>query len=288
MSSMKTVKVPLIQLNQRKILQWLPGRNVNSHKGDYGRVLLLCGAEGYTGAPVLAAKAAVRTGAGLVFVGVPRSVYPIIAGGLIEPMVFPLPDKEGQLSEDGIPMILEKLSRMDACLIGCGLGQGNAIRSIVEAVLKNANCPVILDADGINVLSEHIDILRDAACPVILTPHEGEFLRVGGNLTSRLYGAKKMSHDLGVTVLLKGHETLICGEGCYKNPTGNPGMATGGSGDALAGIILALLGQGIPPTKAAAMGAWLHGRAGDLCAERIGQMGMLPSDLIEMLPRLLP
>ncbi len=285
---MKTVKIPLIELNQRKIVRLLPKRDPDSHKGDYGRILLLCGAEGYTGAPVLAAKAAARTGAGLVFVGVPRSVYPIIAGKLTEPMVFPLPDRNGQLSEDGIPMILEKLARMDACLIGCGLGQGEAIRAIVEAVLKNANCPVILDADGINVLSGHIDIVRDAACPVILTPHEGEFLRIGGDLSSRLYGVKKISRDLGVTVLLKGHETLICGEGCYKNLTGNPGMATGGSGDALAGIILALLGQGIPPTKAAAMGAWLHGRAGDLCAERMSQMGMLPSDLIEMLPRLLP
>lgn len=285
---MKIVKLPLLQVDDRTLSRWIPKRRPDSHKGDYGRVLLLCGAEGYTGAPVLAAKAAARTGAGLVFLGVPRSVYPIVAGRLTEPMVFPLPDQDGMLSREAIPPILERLGKMDACLVGCGLGQSEGTREVVKAVLQNASCPVILDADGINVLSGHINILRDAACPVILTPHEGEFIRMGGDLTSRFRGAKRLARELGVTVLLKGHETLICGRACYKNPCGNPGMATGGSGDALAGIILSLLGQGLSPTKAAALGAWLHGRAGDLCAEKYGQMGMLPSDLIEMLPRLLP
>lgn len=285
---MEKIKLPPMELNRKMISAWLPRRKLESHKGDYGRILLLCGAEGFTGAPVLAARAASRTGAGLIFVGIPRSVYPIVAGNLIEPMVFPLPDRDGMLCEEAIPAILSRLARMDACLIGCGLGQSPGTKAVVEAVLHHATCPVILDADGINVLKGHIDIVRDASCPVILTPHEGEFLRIGGELTSRLRGARKMARELRATVLLKGHETLICGEGCYKNNTGNPGMATGGSGDALSGIILALLGQGLPPTKAAAAGAWLHGAAGDLCAERLGQMGMLPSDLIEMLPRLLP
>lgn len=285
---MKTVKVPLVELNAHKVHNMLPRRKENSHKGDYGRILLLCGAEGYTGAPILAARAAARTGAGLIFVGVPRTVYHIVAGNLIEPMVFPLPDRDGMLSEEAIPEILNRLSKMDGCLIGCGLGQSHGTREVVKAVLRHATCPVVLDADGINVLAEHIDIVRDAACPVIMTPHEGEFARMGGDFTSRLNGAKKMSHDLKATILLKGHETLICGRGCYRNKTGNSGMATGGSGDALSGIIVSLLGQGIPPTKAAAIGAWLHGSAGDLCAECLGKMGMLPTDLIEMLPRLLP
>lgn len=285
---MKTVKVPLLQIHSQTISKWILKRKLNSHKGDYGRVLLLCGSEGYTGAPVLAARAAARTGAGLIFLGVPRSVYPIVAGKLTEPMVFPLPDRNGMLSEEAIPMILNYLRKMDACLVGCGMGQSEGTRAVVQAVLQNATCPVVLDADGINVLSGHINIVRDAACPVILTPHEGEFLRIGGDLSSRLRGAKKLSRDIGATILLKGHETLICGKGCYKNTCGNPGMATGGSGDALAGIILSLLGQGLSPTKAAALGAWLHGTAGDLCATRFGQMGMIPSDLIDMLPRLLP
>ncbi len=285
---MKKIKVPLLQVDASYISKWIPKRRADSHKGDYGRVLLLCGAEGYTGAPVLAARAAARTGAGLIFLGVPRSVYPIVAGKLTEPMVFPLPDRNGMLSEEGIPLILDRLGKMDACLIGCGLGQSEGTRAVVKAVLQHSSCPVILDADGINVLSGHIDILRDAVCPVILTPHEGEFMRLGGELHSRLEGAKRLSRELHATILLKGHETLIFGKGCYKNTCGNPGMATGGSGDALAGIILALLGQGLPPTRAAALGAWLHGTAGDLCMNAYGQMGMLPSDLVEMLPRLLP
>lgn len=277
----------LLEINAGTIRRWLPERRRETHKGDYGKILLLCGAVGYTGAPELAAKAAVRAGAGLIFVGVPEAVYPIVAGKLTEPMVFPLPAQDGMFSEAAIPEILERLSRCDACLIGCGMGKSEGTFAAVKAVLKHAKCPVVLDADGINVLEGHMDVLRGAACPVILTPHEGEFLRLGGDLTNRLQGAKKLHSETGATVVLKGHRTLICGKGCYINRCGNAGMATGGSGDVLAGIIVSLLGQGLSPTKAAAAAAWLHGTAGDLCAQTIGEYGMLPSDIIEALPRLL-
>lgn len=271
------------------IARWLPERPADTHKGDYGRLLLLCGAVGYTGAPVLAASAAVRTGAGLVSVGVPERVWPIVAAKLTEPMVFPLPDENGMLSPDAIPEVLERLKTADACLIGCGLGQSEGTAAVVKAVLEQSTCPVVLDADGINVLDGHIDLLRGAACPVILTPHEGEFLRLGGCLDGgRAAGTLKLCRQTGATVLLKGHRTLICGDdGLYCNRCGNPGMATGGSGDVLAGIVVSLLGQGLNPTQAAAAAAWLHGTAGDLCALEIGQYGMLPTDLIERLPRLL-
>lgn len=271
------------------IARWLPERPADTHKGDYGRLLLLCGAVGYTGAPALAATAAVRSGAGLVFVGVPESVYPVVAAKLTEPMVFPLPDDNGMLSADAVPAVLERLKTADACLIGCGLGKSEGTAAVVKAVLENATCPVVLDADGINVLDGHIDLLRGAACPVVLTPHEGEFLRLGGSLDAgRASGAVDLYRRTGATVLLKGHRTVICGDdGLYLNRCGNPGMATGGSGDVLAGIIASLLGQGLNPTQAAAAAAWLHGTAGDLCAREIGQYGMLPSDLIKRLPRLL-
>lgn len=267
----------------------LPVRPRKAHKGDFGKLLLICGSRGFTGAAELAAKAAARMGAGLVFVGVPASVYPIVAAKLTEPMAFPLPDEGGQLSMAAIPEILHHLEGKDACLIGCGLGRGAGSFEAVRAVLRHAKCPVVLDADGINVLSGHMDILRGAACPVILTPHEGEFLRMGGDLSrSRLHGAISLHRQTGATVLLKGHRTLICGkEGCYRNTTGNPGMAKGGSGDVLAGMITALLGFGLRPLQAAALGAWLHGRAGDLCAKALGEYAMLPSDLIQALPRLL-
>ena len=139
------------------------------------------------------------------------------------------------------------------------------------------------------MLDGHIDLLRGAACPLVLTPHEGEFLRLGGSLDAgRASGAVDLYRRTGATVLLKGHRTVICGDdGLYLNRCGNPGMATGGSGDVLAGIIASLLGQGLNPTQAAAAAAWLHGTAGDLCAREIGQYGMLPTDLIKRLPRLL-
>jgi len=271
------------------IARWLPERPADTHKGDYGRLLLLCGAVGYTGAPALAATAAVRSGAGLVFVGVPESIYPIVAGKLTEPMVFPLPEEDGKLSADAIPAILERLKTADACLIGCGLGKSEGTATVVKAVLEQSTCPVVLDADGINVLDGHIDVLRGAACPVIVTPHEGEFLRLGGSLDAgRVSGAVDLYRRTGATVLLKGHKTLICGDdGLYLNRCGNPGMATGGSGDVLAGIVVSLLGQSLNPTQAAAAAAWLHGTAGDLCAREIGQYGMLPTDLFKRLPRLL-
>lgn len=277
----------LLQLNQNAVRHWLPLRPREAHKSNFGRILLLCGSVGFTGAAELAAKAAAHCGAGLIFVGVPQSVYPIVASKLTEPMVFPLPDKNGMYSKDAIPEILRRLSRCDACLVGCGMGQSEGTFAVVKAVLEHADCPVVLDADGINVLQGHIDILRGAACPVILTPHEGEFLRLSGKLTDRLYGAKKLHRETGATLVLKGHRTLICGKRSYINCCGNPGMATGGSGDVLAGIIVSLLGQGLPLERAAALGAWLHGTAGDLCAREIGEYGMLPSDIIEALPRLL-
>ena len=149
--------------------------------------------------------------------------------------------------------------------------------------------PVVLDADGINLLKPHKDILRGRTGSVIITPHWGEFCRLTGPITEcRVEAAAKLARELGVIVLLKGHETVITdGTACYLNTTGNPGMAVGGSGDLLSGMITALLGQGLPPLEAAACGAWLHGAAGDICEKEIGQYGMLPSDMLTVLPRLL-
>ena len=276
------------QLDHAQVLSHLPDRKPDSHKGDYGRILLLCGSRGYTGAAALAAMGALRSGAGLVFLGVPESIYAIEAVKLNEPIVFPLPDADGKLSADAIPEILEKLPQMDAVLIGCGLGQSAGALAVTKAVLQNAKCPVVLDADGINLLAAHKDILRERHTPTVLTPHAGEFARWGCLGQDRQAEAVSFAREFGCVLLLKGHNTIITdGETCYQNPTGNPGMATGGSGDVLAGILISLIGQGIQPLIAAACGAWLHGAAGDLCAREIGQYGMLPSDLLEVLPRLM-
>lgn len=286
---MARILLPLLTVTEEKKQKWLPVRRRDAHKGDFGKVLLLCGSVGFTGAAELAAKAAARMGSGLIFVGVPQSVYPIVAAKLTEPMVFPLPDEDGKLSVAAVPELLRRLERCDACLLGCGLGQSEGVAAVVRAALQAATCPVVLDADGINVLRGHINVVHNAACPVVLTPHEGEFARIGGDLRlGRLQAVKQLRRETGATILLKGHRTLICGdEGCYVNRCGNPGMAVGGSGDVLSGMIVSLLGQGLSPTKAAALGAYLHAGAGDLCAERLGEASMLPSDMIEALCEIL-
>lgn len=277
-----------MELTHEKVLTILPDRNPFAHKGDFGKTLLLCGARGFTGAAYLAAMGALRSGGGLVFLGVPESIYVIEAVKLNEAVVFPLPDRGGMLSVEAVPEILNRVLGMDAVLIGCGLGQSEGTREVVEAVLRSADCPVVLDADGINVLREHMDVVRGRQQPTILTPHDGEFRRIGTLTQEREASAKALAKDLGAIVLLKGHRTIITdGERTYINTTGNPGMAVGGSGDLLAGIIVSLLGQGIAPLEAAACAAWLHGAAGDRCAEVLGQYGMLPTDMLNVLPRLL-
>lgn len=272
------------------VRRYCPVRDPFSHKGDFGRVVIVAGGEGYTGAPVLAARGAIRTGAGLIFTGVPRGVYPIVAAKLDAPMVFPLPDKEGYVASAALPVVLERLQGADACLVGPGLGRGEAVEKLVLGLLRVCRCPLILDADGISAVSGHIDQLRGAACPIVLTPHEGEFRRLTRDPEQdRVNGAMALAEKTGCIVLRKGHETIITdGRKTYLNRTGNAGMATGGSGDVLSGILLALLGQKVPPLAAAATAAWLHGTAGDLAAMELGEYAMTPGDLLDRLPRLLP
>ena len=278
-----------LELNHNDVLNMLPDRNVNSHKGDFGKILLLCGSRGYTGAAALACMGALRSGAGLVYLGVPECIYEIEASKLTEPVIFPLPDRSGMLSEDALVEILKRLPGMDAVLMGPGMGCSDGTFAIVREVLNVFSGPVVLDADGINLLAGHIDILRGRTGQTILTPHEGEFMRVGGRLElGRKEAAMEFAAQTNTIVLLKGHNTVITdGNDCYLNSTGNPGMAVGGCGDVLAGMITALLGQKISPLEAAACGAWLHGAAGDICAEEIGQYSMLPTDMVQVLPRLL-
>ncbi|MBQ9930118.1 MAG: NAD(P)H-hydrate dehydratase [Oscillospiraceae bacterium] len=278
-----------ITLDHQQVLDILPDRKADSHKGDYGKILLLCGSRGYTGAAALAAMGALRSGAGLVYLGVPESIYAIEAVKLNEAIVLPLPDADGRLSADALPQILKLLPNMDAVLFGPGWGQCEGTFLIAQEILRTFNKPVVVDADGINLLSGRIDILRERNAPTVLTPHGGEFARIGGdNSLDRQVAAEGFARQLGCILLLKGHNTVITdGSRTYINPTGNPGMAVGGSGDVLSGIIVSLLGQAIDPLQAAACGAWLHGAAGDICETEIGQYGMLPTDMVQVLPRLM-
>ena len=271
----------------------LPVRPRDAHKGDFGRVYILAGSVGYTGAPVLAAQAAVRSGAGLVTVGVPAPVWPVAAAKLDEAMPHPLPaGKEGQLSLDAGEAAFARLSACGVCLIGPGLGRGNSVSAVVRHLLPEIRIPVVLDADGINALEGHIDVLDGRkGLHTVLTPHDGEFARLGGDLSGgdRLGAARAFAMEHGCCLVLKGHCTITAfpDGSAYLNTTGNPGMAKGGSGDVLAGLILSLLGQGLPARQAVPMAVWLHGAAGDLCAGEIGEYGMTPSDLIAALPRVI-
>ena len=257
----------------------LPPRKADGHKGSFGKVCVIGGSVGYTGAPVYAAEAATRTGSGLVFLGTPGEVYPIVACRCDSAMAFPLPAEPDAL--------LHRLNGYDAVLIGPGLGADEELRALARFLLKKLTCPVVLDADGINAAAAHIDSLKNRTAPTVVTPHEGEFLRLGGDLSEgREAGAAKLAKELGCTVVLKGPGTIVAAPDgrLRQNTTGSCALAKGGSGDVLAGVILSLLGQGCNVFDAASAGVWLHGRAGDRVEERLSAYGLAPSDLVGEIP----
>ena len=265
----------------------LPRRDPAGHKGDFGKLLCVCGSVGYTGAPVFASRAAVRTGAGLVFLAVPERVWPVVAVKSEEAMPFPLPETaEGRLSLLAEEPIRQRAASCDAVLIGCGLGRGRQTDALVRKLL-DIDRPLVLDADGLNALDGCPEQLQRRTAPTVLTPHEGEFLRLGGDLSrGREAAAAAFSRKYGVYLVLKGHRTLVADpEGRLAvNETGNSGMAKGGSGDVLAGMIVSLLGQGCGAFDACCAAVWLHGRAGDRAAADKGERGMTPTDLLEQIP----
>lgn len=266
----------------------LPRRAPETHKNDYGRVLAVCGCKGYTGAAYFAAQGAVRMGSGVVTLAVPEPVYPILAVKLNEPVVRPMPaDGTGKFSAEAADTLMELAARADALLIGSGLGRSAALDELVAELIRAARCPMVLDADGINALAGHRNVLREAGGPCILTPHKGEFQRLSGIAPDEAdAAAQQFAMETGCVLLLKSHRTLISAPDGrqMRNTTGNPGMAKGGSGDVLAGMLLSLLGQGLDAFDAACAGAWLHGAAGDRCAAELGEYGMTPTDMLEALP----
>lgn len=278
--------MPLETITGAFVRRSLPRRDPEGHKGTFGKVLCVCGSVGYTGAPIFAGRGAVRTGSGLVFLAVPESVWPVAAVKSDEAMPFPMPEAEGRLSLLAEEPIRRRAESCDAVLIGCGLGRGWQTDALVRNLLTIEK-PLVLDADGLNALSGREELLQKRAAPTILTPHEGEFLRLGGDLSAgREAAAAAFSEKYGVYLVLKGHRTVVAAPDgrLAVNGTGNSGMAKGGSGDVLAGMILSLLGQGCGAFEACCAGVWLHGRAGDLAAADKGERGMTPTDLLEQIP----
>jgi NAD(P)H-hydrate epimerase len=268
----------------------LPARAAESNKGTYGRVLVISGSVGMSGAAVLCGSAALRSGAGLVRVAVPRDIAPLVAVGNPCYMTTALPqDEHGRLAASAQAELLTLAQANDVLAMGPGLGRSPAITALVSAILSKGRAPTVLDADGLNAL--HTDSLRDRSGPLIMTPHPGEFARLTGLDVPTIQGrrqelAARFAAEHGVVLVLKGHGTVVTdGRRMYVNTTGNPGMATGGSGDVLTGVIAALLAQRLEPFAAAQLGVHVHGLAGDLArAEGLGEVGMIASDLVPQLP----
>lgn len=261
----------------------LPRRERDSHKGDYGKLLIVAGSEGYTGAPVFAAQGALRSGAGLVYLGVPREVYPMVASRCSSAMPFPLP-------EDMKPLV-ERARSCDVVLAGPGMGRSPRAQQLMFRLMEEVEGPLVLDADGLNALEGQTQRLKARRGLTVLTPHDGEFARLAGcslPICHRVEQAAQLAQDTGCVVVLKGHETLtVDPQGrVWRNTTGNPGMAKGGSGDILAGMIASLLGQKqltgcvSCPGELVAWAVYLHGAAGDAAAAQYGEYGMLPDDTL--------
>ncbi len=267
----------------------LPKRFVDMNKGDCGRVFIIGGSVGMLGAPCLCAKGAMRCGSGLVMLGTPECIQPYASIKLDEGMTCPLKCEDGMISEDALPEIRERLKACDVCAVGPGLGRGDSIIKAVEEVLKNDK-PCVIDADGINALSSNIDLLKAKNCQAVLTPHPGEMARLTGLSINEIQAdreaiALKFAKEYNCILLLKGNKTVIASPDgrLHINESGNNGMASGGMGDVLTGVIASFIGQGADEYSAAVLGAYVHGLAGDIGAEEIGEYGLIAGDVIEKL-----
>src|SRR5574337_969826 len=269
-------------------------RKPDTHKGDYGRVLVLAGSSGMTGAACLCSSAALRAGAGLVTLGIPESLHGIVASKLTCVMTHPLPETHLKtLSELGRQDILDFSQRFDVVAIGPGLSQYLETRRLVLWLLQSLDRPIVLDADGINALADDPKILQQIKKQIVLTPHPGEMARLLGIPSTREIQSKRLEVSKmfvkgknNATLVLKGHQTLVVNEEkFYINKTGNPGMATAGAGDVLTGMIAAFLGQNYPPFEAAQLGVYLHGLAGDLAAQEMGEISIIATDILDKLPK---
>lgn len=266
-------------------------RSNNTHKGDYGKLLIIAGSEGMSGAAYMSAQAALKSGAGLVTLACCRSIHSALESKTTEVMTLPLDDCEGHISASALPLLLQRLKKADAVLIGPGLGTSPDVDEIVKGILKNSRVPVIVDADALNAAARSRQIISQCGCELIFTPHEMEMSRLTGLDVSyiesnRIEVSREFAEEYGAVLLLKGHHTIVTAPNLeqYINTTGNPGLASGGSGDVLAGIIAALAARGIGCAAAAAAAAYIHGTAGDIAAQSYGMESMSATDVLSCLP----
>jgi len=268
-------------------------RKADSHKGDYGHILILAGSSRFSGAGLLCAESALRSGAGLVTLALPKSINSaVIRNKAKEVMTLPLPEtKEGTLSLKAFSKIAFFLKNVDVLIIGPGLGKNVSTYALIRKVIKRTQLPMVLDADALNALNNHLDILKTHKGSLILTPHQREMASLFGEdldfiKKNRKLVAKKYAKHYNNIIILKGHNSIVTNgsQQCYINKTGNPGMATAGSGDVLSGIVGAFLAQGLDAFRAAKFATYIHGLAGDLAAKEKTQMGLIASDIINRIP----
>jgi ADP-dependent NAD(P)H-hydrate dehydratase len=276
-----------------RITEWtaLPPRPPDSNKGEFGRVLIVAGSRGMSGAAVLCASAALRGGAGLVSVAVPEGILPIVASANPCYMTAPVPqDDQGRFAAKATAELLALVTGNDVLALGPGLGRGPGVTEVVHQLVDQADRPLVLDADGLNAIVGQTDRITNRKAPTILTPHPGEFARLIGADVPTVQAhredlARRFAFEHRLVLILKGNASVVTdGTRLYLNTTGNPGMATGGTGDVLTGLLAALLGQRLEPFAAAQLGVYLHGLAGDLARDSVGETGLIASDLLVYLP----
>jgi NAD(P)H-hydrate epimerase len=267
----------------------VPNRPDNANKGTMGTLLSICGSFGMAGAAILAGKSALRCGVGLEKLAIPKSIYPIAAGSILESVFLPLSEtSDGKISRTNIPRLLLEAKKSTAVLLGCGLSVCDDTKALVKSFVENCTAPMVLDADALNCIADNPGILKKRKSDIIITPHPGEMGRLCG-ITAKEVNADRVDVALsfakkyGVITVLKGSGTIIASPNgqALLNTTGNSGMATGGSGDVLAGMTAGLLAQGKSAFDCAAAAVYLHGLAGDFAAEKLGKISMLPSDIID-------
>lgn len=270
---------------------FFPERYNNSQKGDYGKVLIIAGSEGMSGAAYLAGQASIKSGSGLVTIACPEEINSVLEQKTTEVMTYPLKSENGKISREAIPKLLKILPRFDAVLFGPGIGRCEDTKEVLKAVVRCSEVPLIIDADGLFALAENLEIISECKCSLILTPHEMEMARLTGDsveyiMERRLDVSRDFSEENGVTLILKGNHTIVTSlDGMqYINTKGNSGMATGGSGDVLAGICASLLARGVTEAEASALSVFIHSLAGDLAAERYGENGLLATGILEYIP----
>ncbi|MCS7233717.1 MAG: NAD(P)H-hydrate dehydratase [Synergistetes bacterium] len=266
-------------------------RDPQSHKGDFGRVLVIAGSRGFTGAAALTSLGALRIGAGLVYLATPESLNDILETKLTEVIKIPVSDSDGAFDIRSFLDLKEHIEKCDVIVLGPGIGTSPPTKLFVHKLIEEINKPIVIDADGLNCLADNVELLKACKGKVVITPHPGEMARLIGKSTSyvqenRLEVAESFSSETGVVVVLKGARTVISSPDgkIYVNPTGNPGMATGGTGDVLTGMIGGLIAQGLGLTEASCVGVFLHGLSGDIVASKKGELSLIASDLLDFLP----